>query len=160
MVGAGGFAMKIKEFSHRCGAEVVPEELRSQIINIFSKLDSHVEKGGGTSIRKEVATKLRASGWSDEVRLDSTSKITITGRKDHVGLCIQSGNMSRIYADLMKLQALFLRDSICAGIFILPSHDSAAVIGENIACSERLVRELSIFSSVITAPLWVVGFYE
>lgn len=152
--------MKIKEFSHRCGAEVVPEELRSQIINIFSKLDSHVEKGGGTSIRKEVATKLRASGWSDEVRLDSTSKITITGRKDHVGLCIQSGNMSRIYADLMKLQALFLRDSICAGIFILPSHDSAAVIGENIACSERLVRELSIFSSVITAPLWVVGFYE
>ena len=80
--------------------------------------------------------------------------------KDHVGLCIQPGNMSRIYADLMKLQVLFLRDSIRAGIFILPTQDSAKVIGDNIACCERMVRELSIFNSVITAPLWVAGFYE
>lgn len=69
-------------------------------------------------------------------------------------------NVSRIYADLLKLQALYMRETIKAGIVILPTVKAARSFSGNVASLERLERELPIFSQVITMPVVVIGFYE
>lgn len=86
------------------------------------------------------------------------SKITITSVKHDTGLCVQTGNMSRMYADLLKLQHMFLRKTIKVGVMVVPSHAAAKKLGDNIINADRLIRELEIFRSVIRMPLVVVSF--
>jgi hypothetical protein len=46
---------------------------------------------------------------------------TVTSMKDEVGLCLQTGNMARMYADLIKLLTLYLDNAIKAAAIIVPS---------------------------------------
>lgn len=78
--------------------------------------------------------------------------------KDKTGLCIQTGNMARVYADLLKLQALFSRRTIDSGILILATVKCGRQFGGNVASYERVLRELDIFDKVVTMPLVVIGF--
>lgn len=78
--------------------------------------------------------------------------MTITSSKDDVGLCLQTGNMSRLYADLMKLQAMNLDGMIKAAIIILPSQQTAKLLGSNVAQAKRLERELAIFKKAYHVP--------
>lgn len=68
------------------------------------------------------------------------------------------GNMSRMYADLLKLQKLYLEDAISAGGIILPTSKASRDLGENIANADRLVAELKIFRRVIHMPIAVFSF--
>ena len=74
--------------------------------------------------------------------------MTITSAKDDIGLCLQTGNMSRMYADLMKLQTMYLNNTIKAAAIIVPSQETAKLLGDNIAQAKRLERELAIFKLV------------
>ena len=73
-------------------------------------------------------------------------------------MCFQTGNVGRIYADLLKLQTLYTRGNITAGIILIPQIKTAKELGSNMASYERLIRELPIFSQVITMPIVVIGF--
>ena len=86
--------------------------------------------------------------------------MTITSLKDQVGLCLQTGNMSRMYADLMKLQTLYLDNSIKAAAIILPSKDVAKILGDNIAAFDRLERELEIFKKAYHVPTLVISMEQ
>ena len=108
-------------------------------------------------VRTSILEALHRDGWSDEIKLDPTSSITVTSVRNAVGLCLQTGNVSRTYADLLKLQLLFSRKKIGGGIIILYSRVSARALGENLASFDRLKRELSIFKEVITVPVLLVG---
>lgn len=77
--------------------------------------------------------------------------------KDGVGLCLQTGNMARMYADLIKLQALYLDNAISAAVIIMPSQPLALLIGDNIAQTTRLERELEIFRKAYHVPTIVFG---
>ena len=70
----------------------------------------------------------------------------------------QTGNMGRVYADILKLQALYTKGNIIAGIILVPQSRTAKALGSNLVNYERLIRELPIFSQVITMPIVVVGF--
>ena len=81
--------------------------------------------------------------------------------KGKIALCLQTGNMARFYADLLKLQAQFLDGKITSAIYILPTKRAAKKMGENMANFERMVSELkNLFSKVITVPLLVYGFEQ
>ncbi len=83
---------------------------------------------------------------ADEFQVEPPSKITIASLKDGVGLCMQTGgNMSRMYADLLKLQKLYLEDAISSGGIILPTSKASRDLGDNIANADRLAAELKIF---------------
>lgn len=110
-----------------------------------------------TKVRDSILSALSKKGWSGEVIVDRESAITITSVRERIGLCIQTGNMARMYADLMKLQVLYVRRSIDAAVLVLPTARTAKLFGSNVANQERLMRELSIFSPVITVPLVAVG---
>jgi hypothetical protein len=147
-------------YGHHHGEIEVPEALRLEVLAALDQCSVPVVRGNAPVIRDSILQRLMASGWPPEVEIDPSSKISITSVKGAIGLCLQTGNMSRMYADLLKLQTLYLRESTTASILILPKSDAAKELGENIASFDRLLRELPIFARTITVPIMVVGFGE
>ena len=66
--------------------------------------------------------------------------------------------MSRMYADLLKLQKLFMEDRIKLGAFVLPTSGAARTLGDNLANADRLEAELTIFRKVIHMPIMIFSF--
>lgn len=144
--------MKHRTLDHCAGASAIPSVLRKEIAEAIDAVSMKLGSGVAPKLRVAMITQLRIRGWSDEVRLSADSDMTITSSKEDVGLCLQTGNMSRIYADLVKLQAMYLDGNIKAAAIILPSHASALLLGSNVAQSRRLERELTIFKKAYHVP--------
>ena len=111
------------------------------------------------NFKDDLSDRLKSQGWSDKASLSVKSNITITAILKNIGLCTQTGNMARMYADLMKLQALYMDEKIKAAIFVVPTKACANSFGGNVANYDRLLNELvNIFSKVITVPILIIGF--
>ena len=150
--------MKAQIYDHRSGLKVVPNNILVGIENIISETVPTLSKNTITCIKKTVQERLKKEGWTGEYRLDTSSKITISSYLQGIGMCFQTGNVGRIYADILKLQTLYTKGKITAGIILIPQIETAKRLGSNIANYERLIRELPIFSQVITMPIVVIGF--
>lgn len=150
--------MKTNIYEHRSGLKVAPKDTVNDVIDILSLLHPALEKNTVTVVKDSIKERLEKVGWSGEYRLDASSRITISSFLRGVGMCFQTGNVGRIYADLLKLQALYMRGNIQVGIILIPQQNTAARLGSNMANYERLIRELPIFSQVITMPIVVIGF--
>ena len=114
------------------------------------------------AVTRPIREALTRHGWSGEVFLSRESKITISGQKGNIGLAIQFGNISRIYADLLKLQSLFLDAKLLGAIVIVPARSLLPSLsktgGTDNRCNlDRIKRELPIFSLVITMPIAFYG---
>lgn len=144
--------MKHYTLDHCAGAAAIPASHRKQIADAIAAVSLKLGPGKSTSLRGLLITQLKSHGWADEVRLSADSDMTITSCKDDIGLCLQTGNMSRIYADLMKLQAMYLDEKIKAAAIILPSQTAAKLLGSNVAQAKRLERELAIFRKAYHVP--------
>lgn len=150
--------MRISIYEHRSGLRVIPEDVLKDVVSVVEEMNPVLSKNTVTQIKNGLKKGLEIKGWSGEYRLDANSKITISSYMRGVGMCVQTGNVGRIYADLLKLQALYMRGNICSGMILTPQIDTAKELGYNMANYERLVRELPIFSQVITMPIVVIGF--
>ena len=104
--------------------------------------------------------RLTVLGWSDRVRIKSSCGITISAMKRGIGLCVQTGNMARFYADLMKLQFVFADGLANGAIYVVPTKKAARQLGSNMVNYERVVAEARLFSKIITVPLLVLGFED
>jgi len=149
--------MKVSVHSHCSGAERVPTEILEGVVASVAAVDVRVERGAARRIRDQFVAELRTRGWSSEVTVARGSDMSITSMREGIGLCLQTGNMARMYADLIKLQTLYLDNAIEAAILVLPSQPVALSIGDNIAQSARLERELEIFRKVFYVPSLVVS---
>lgn len=145
-------------YSHCNGNGVIPLKLVAELRSIIEEYKKPLGHYKISDFKKYLLPAINKKGWSDKYYLDRTSKITITSIKCGIGLCIQTGNMARMYADLLKLQALYSRTMINGGILIIPTALCGRSFGGNVASYERVIRELSIFDKVITLPLLIVGF--
>src|ERR1035441_4032426 len=142
-------------FSFRHASSTIPAAIVEEVQRAIPGRPSIMS---ATPCRDAILTNLRgACGWSDEVKLSPDAKITITSCKEDIGLCVQTGNMARFYADLMKLSLLHTQERVYAAIFVLPTQDLAVDWGSNIANYERLCNELPIFSPVLNIPILVIG---
>lgn len=141
--------------SHSAGDKSIPAALRKTVTDAIAGVTVKAGPGAATRIRAQVLSQLKAAGWSGEVCVSADSDMTITSAKNDIGLCMQTGNMSRMYADLMKLQAMYLNDIIKGAIIVVPSQDMAKLLGDNIAQANRLERELAIFKKVYHVPTLV-----
>lgn len=151
--------MKTQIHNYRSGQEIIPDTIRNSVIESIEKLDNVDVSKNIRAFNRTLINKLHASGWSDSIPLSVYSKISITSIFDKIGLCVQTGNIARIYADILKLQTLYTDEKISAGIVVLPVKECADQIGKNVASYERFLRELTnVFSKVITVPLLIVGF--
>lgn len=154
--------MKAMIHPHLDGEKVFPKGEKSEIVAGIGSIVAEPENSASSKkrIRDAFIGHLHEKGWSGEVTVSKDSGITVTSTKSSVGLVLQMGNMSRIYADLMKLQALYMDGHIKAAAFVVPSATVAKKLGSNIAASTRLVRELEIFRKVYTVPTLVFALEE
>lgn len=151
--------MKHLIHSHQGAAEALPAKERSEIEAAIYSCSVAIGRGAAPKIREAIVGHLGRRGWPGEFQVEPPSKITITSLKNGIGLCVQTGgNMSRMYADLLKLQKLYMEDRVKAGAFILPTAPAARELGDNIANADRLQAELSIFRKVIHMPIAVFSF--
>lgn len=141
--------------SHCAGADSIPCHVQSEIINAIRGVGIKPARGAATKIRDSILTSLKAAGWSGKIPVAKGSDITITSMFEDFGLCLQTGNMARMYADLIKLQTLYLDNVIKAAILIVPSEPVALLLGSNIAQAKRLERELEIFKKAYHVPTLV-----
>lgn len=141
--------------SHCNGAKILPADMQTEIAAAIAAITIKPAIGAAAKMRTAFLINLKGSGWSSEVSVSRDSDMTITSLKNGVGLCLQTGNMARIYADLMKLQAMYLDRSIKSAAIILPSHPLAKLLGSNIAQAKRLERELVIFKKAYQVPTLV-----
>ncbi len=144
--------MKHFTFTHCAGEKSVSLANRKTIIDAITSVSIKPGPRTASKIRAQLISNLKTSGWSGEVKLAADSDMTITSLKDDVGLCLQTGNMSRIYADLMKLQTMYLNSHIKGAVIIVPSQETAKLLGSNIAQAKRLERELAIFKKAYHVP--------
>ena len=108
--------MRANIYEHRNGLRVIPNEILNDVICVDEGINPVLSKNTVIQIKKDLKKGLEFKGWAGEYRLDANSKITISSYLSGVGMCVQMGNVSRIYAYLLKLQALYMKGNICSGI--------------------------------------------
>lgn len=152
--------MKASIHSHCAASDTFPKAHLTEIKTAIASINALASTKAATKLRDDIIASLLKQGWSGETKLAIDSNITITSTKSSTGLCLQTGNMSRMYADLLKLQTMYLNGSITCAALIVPSAPLAAKLGDNIANATRLERELSIFRKVIHIPIYVIAIEE
>ena len=145
-------------YDHRNGTKIIPEKQLNEVTTIITQYCPHIGLNCARKLKTGLYELLSKKGWSGEYRLDTESMISIGSFLNGIGLNIQTGNAARIYADMLKMQALFVKGKINCGIIITPTLKTANAMGKCMANYERLIRELPIFSQVITMPIVVIGF--
>lgn len=149
--------MKVELFSHSQGDKVVDQKVKEQLLTILRGINYNIKEGSTNELRKTILSKLKSIGWSDDFKLAANSQISLTSYIDEHVLCFQTGNMSRFYADLLKIQYVFNSKKAKAAIYIIPSKNAAKLMGSNIANFDRFTFELKLFKEIITIPTIVIG---
>lgn len=152
--------MKYVIHSHCDGDLALSKTLREEIEQSIDSVEVPLKRGAASSIRDAFMESLIIKGWSNGLQLAAGSRIAITACKKSTGFCFQTGNMARMYADLLKLQTLYLNGTITCGVLLLPSAVVARKLGDNIANASRLERELAIFKKVISLPVVIFSLEE
>lgn len=146
-------------YNYRSGQEIIPEDIIKGVTQLVNDLDYSLGKYEIKNFKDDLSAQLATLGWSGKVSLSSKSNISITAMLKNIGLCTQTSNMARMYADLMKLQAMYMDEKIKAAVFVIPTKACANSFGGNVANYERFLNELTnIFSKVITVPMLIIGF--
>jgi Restriction endonuclease BglII len=153
--------MQFETFNYRGATSSIPHNIRGEIEKAISACT--VNRPVRTQkVRVSILGYLKNKGWPNNVRVDpKNSGINITSMKHEIGLCFQTGNMSRVYADLLKLQAMFGNNVIKASICIVPKKFFTKDLSENVVNFERLTNEMNtVFYKILTVPILVYGIEE
>lgn len=149
----------VEAYSHHNGeAEWVRRELFEWLTDVFAAPDIEIKKGCSTLVRAHIRQQFDDQGWSGEVKIDQGFDLTVFSRKDDLAFQVQTGNISRVPYDLLKIQHLYVTGKIEAAALAVPTFPAAQLMGSNIANFSRVMGELSLFSRVITIPLLLISF--
>lgn len=149
--------MTIEIYSHQNADRFVDPNIRKNVIQILETTMFTIHEGCADKLRKTFLSKFKEVGWSDDFKLDVNSQISLTSSNDEHALCFQTGNMSRFYADLLKLQYVYINKMSVAAFYLIPSKEAAKQMGSNIAHFDRFVFELKLFKNIVTIPTLVIG---
>lgn len=152
--------MKLKYINDHHNGESIWKELDlfEWVTDIFEVPNINVEQKCTVAIRSHVQNEFLKEGWALDVRIDQDLGLTVFAMKDDLAFQLQTGNISRVPYDLLKLQYLYSAKKIKAAAIALPSKDGANKIGSNIANLERVYNELQLFDRVITVPILLIAF--
>lgn len=150
----------IEGYSHRNGnVEWEKRELDEWLTDAFNAPAIKLEAHATAAIRGHIRSELTKEGWSEELYIArDLAGATIFSQKGDLAIQLQTGNISRVFYDLLKLQYLFNRNKIEAAALAVPTRSGASLLGSNIANFERLCSELELYDRIITVPILVVAF--
>ena len=143
---------------HSAGFEWDRRGQKEWLTGIFDSPAVKVASGCTPKIRDHVESELVSEGWALNVKLEHSHRITVLAKKNELAFHLQTGNISRVPYDFLKFQYLFLSGQIAVAAIALPTQKAAKVIGSNIANADRIIKELELFSRVITVPILVIAF--
>lgn len=133
-------------------------DLKKMLIDVFAEPKVKISLGCTSAIREHVSGKLREEGWALNVSIDNDSMLKVLAIQGNFAFQLQTGNISRVAYDLLKLQYLYQTKRIEAAALALPTKSAAKTIGDNIANAERIIREMRLFDRIITLPILVIAF--
>jgi hypothetical protein len=107
-------------------------------------------------MRKHWEEELLSAGWVKGLAVNK-SKLTIGYALDDVGMCIQLGNTSRVYADLLKLETCFRLGDISNAVLVVPSDDYSLSLGTNYAAFSRTEQDIKSLSPTISVPIILIS---
>lgn len=150
----------VEGYSHRNGnVEWEKRELDEWLTDAFNAPAIKLEAHATAAIRGHIRSELTKEGWSEELYIArDLAGATIFSQKGDLAIQLQTGNISRVFYDLLKLQYLFNRNKIEAAALAVPTRSGASLLGSNIANFERLCSELELYDRIITVPILVVAF--
>ena len=150
----------IEGYSHRNGnVEWEKRELDEWLNDAFNAPAIRLEAHATPAIREHIRSELTKEGWSEELYIaPNLAGATIFSRRGDLAIQLQTGNISRVFYDLLKLQYLFNSNKIEAAALAVPTRSGASLLGSNIANFERLCGELELYDRIITVPILVVAF--
>lgn len=117
-----------------------------------------VHHGSTSLVRAQILQKLRQLGWSSACRIDRQHMLRIGGIRDETGACVQTGNVARVYADLLKLESSYRQRQIKAALYLVPTKRLGRALGQNLAYYERVLTELQSYCEIVTIPMVLIGF--
>ena len=86
------------------------------------------------------------------------SNLKINGIKNNTGLAIQTGNVARFYADILKLQWLYEEKRIKNAVYVCLSKEAQRESYlSNTIHIERALREADFFNNIITLPILFIS---
>jgi len=132
------------------------ENIYTDIKKVLNNHKLKFAKGNTRVIKKTIREEFTRNGWVDNVKIAGTH-LSISFLKSRVGICFQLGNVSRTYADILKIQYLVNSNVIDLGILIVPHQLESKMLGQNYARYDRLVSELELFNKFITIPILLIG---
>lgn len=133
-------------------------DLLEWVTDVFEAPGITIKPKETAKIRDHVLNEFQSGGWAHDVKIDQELGLKMFAMKDDLAFQLQTGNMSRAPYDLLKLQYLYIANKIEGAALALPTKDCANRMGDNIANFERICKELSIFSRVITVPILLIAF--
>jgi len=149
----------IENYSHQNGEDhLKTKQLYEWTISIFQAPHIKIAKGCTAVVREHVRSKLLDNGWSGEIPIDTAFDLTVFSIGDNTAFQIQTGNITRAFYDLLKLEFLYKRGRIESAVLAVPSLNASKKIGQNIANFTRVMNELGLFKNVITVPLTLISF--
>ena len=104
--------MNLTIYSHNKPDTTIEKTVIERLENKLEKIDFIFFNRCAGDLRSKILDELITLGWSNKVRISSGRAITVTAKNGKIALCLQTGNMARFYADILKLQALYLDDKI------------------------------------------------
>jgi len=149
--------MKVCDYySHMDAKNIISgKNLFDEISNCLTIDNLFFARGNPARIKKEVGNKFNAQGWADRINLKN-SNISINFLKFKIGVCLQIGNVARMYADILKLYYLYDEGIIDVGVVCVPHQLESAKLGANYARYDRLKKELKLFGKIIQVPVLVI----
>jgi len=130
------------------------ESFRERVLKILFPIPD--ERNSPQNLRANWDRKFLADGWAKNPHLPN-SNLSISYMMDDVGVCVQLGNICRLYADLLKLETLYKLDRIKLGILVVPSDGYAESLGSNYTALSRSLRDVKTLESAISVPLLFIS---
>lgn len=130
--------------------------LVSELDHSLAISDMSFRSNDPRSIRLRIESQLRSSGWASGLQVPG-GNLKISYFRNRTGMSVQLGNVSRTYADLLKLHTIYANGMIDEAVIAVPTLDAAKALGSNHANYERLCREIGLFKQTITVPILVLG---
>lgn len=171
--------MKIQErHSYRYAEEILDKAFateKDEILEVLqstpfiNRADTKVRRREGRIVaeltidqiatNKELEKAFQKKGWIIRPKIisESESKLEADFKKGKIQVEVQFGNMARWYTDVFKFLLSYAADDIEVGVLVVPMHDTANKIDENVVYFERVIRELPHAKMGITIPIWVLG---
>jgi len=132
-------------------------ELKGIAKEIVNSLTSLPESASTSRLmRAHWEERFLSEGWVKGVSV-GTSRLSIGYAREQVGMCIQLGNTSRVYADLLKLETLFRLGRISQAVLVVPSARYSASLGTNYANFNRAEQDINSLSATISVPILLVS---